>query len=181
MKINTGLEFIKNIRNDLSLRYKEELCDKCRTLGYCKSLADKDGLPCITRAISIRDFKDMIPLKEQNSNFLLYTDKAIENLQDACDAFHQNDFETAIYLFRIILSNNEHYATHLNRYTAISYFFAKDYVNAMKFMVCCVDKVYGIDKPMGIYIADMCIDKINENTNEHSKKTSQRLIAKLFI
>ncbi len=105
----------------------------------------------------LKDFENMIPLRAENNNNYIRS-----NLQKAYDAFHQEDYETAVLLFRMLLSDYNK-PEELNLYAAVSYFFAGDYENAVTFMNYYSEKPYGYDRVMGNAFIDLCCDKMKFN------------------
>lgn len=80
------------------------LCDECKALGFCKleqirkMLNDKlHGLP---KLFTFNDFAKNVPLQPFSGYLGNYTNK---HLQMACDAFHQEDYETALLHFKAAL------------------------------------------------------------------------------
>ena len=105
---------------------------------------------------NVKDFENMIPLRAENNNNYIRS-----NLQKAFDAFHQEDYETAVLLFRMLLSDYSK-PEELNLYAAISYFFAKDFENAARFMEYYREKSFAYDTRKGAAFLDLCSEKINE-------------------
>ena len=99
----------------------------------------------------------MIPLRAENNNNYIRS-----NLQKAYDAFHQEDYETAVLLFRMLLSDYNK-PEELNLYAAVAYFFAGDYENAVTFMNYYSERPYGYDRVMGNAFIDLCCDKMKFN------------------
>ena len=108
------------------------------------------------RVYPVKVFENMIPLRAENYNNIYFRN----NLQKAYDAFHQEDYETAVLLFRMLLSDYNK-RDELNLYAAISYFFAEDYENAAKFMEYCRERSYTYDSRKGAAFFDMCVKKMN--------------------
>ncbi|MBC7695885.1 MAG: hypothetical protein H7141_10630 [Burkholderiales bacterium] len=106
-----------------------------------------------SRIFPLKYFENLIPLRAENNNNYIKS-----NLQKAFDAFHQEDYETAVLLFRMLLSDYNK-PEELNLYAAVSYFFAGDYDNAVTFMNYYGERPYGYDRVMGNAFIDLCCDK----------------------
>ena len=106
------------------------------------------------RVFPVKYFENLIPLRAENNNNYIK-----KNLQKAFDAFHQEDYETAVLLFRMLLTEYNKFED-FNLYAAISYFFEGDYENAVTFMNYYSEKMYGYDKVMGNAFIDLCCDKM---------------------
>ena len=107
------------------------------------------------RVFPLKYFENLIPLRANNNNNYIRS-----NLQKAFDAFHQEDYETAVLLFRMLLTEYNKFED-FNLYAAISYFFEGDYENAVTFMNYYSEKTYGYDRVMGNAFIDLCCDKMN--------------------
>ena len=105
------------------------------------------------RLFPIKYFENLIPLRAENNNNYIKS-----NLQKAFDAFHQEDYESAVLLFRMLLSDYNK-PDELNLYAAVAYFFAGDYDNAVTFMHYYGERPYGHDRVMGNAFIDLCCDK----------------------
>ncbi len=80
------------------------LCNECKILGYCKveqlrqNLQEKlHGIP---KSFTFKDYAKYIPIQSFNGSYGAYTNK---HLQLGCDAFHQEDYETAFIHFKAAL------------------------------------------------------------------------------
>ncbi len=109
------------------------------------------------RVFPLKYFENFIPLRAQNNNNYIRS-----NLQKAFDAFHQEDYETAVLLFRMLLTEYNKFED-FNLYAAISYFFGGDYENAVTFMNYYSEKTYSYDRVMGNAFIDLCCDKMKFN------------------
>ena len=109
------------------------------------------------RVFPVKYFENLIPLRAENNNNYIK-----KNLQKAFDAFHQEDYETAVLLFRMLLTEYNKFED-FNLYAAISYFFEGDYENAVTFMNYYSEKTYGYDRVMGNAFIDLCCDKMKFN------------------
>lgn len=109
------------------------------------------------RVFPLKYFENLIPLRANNNNNYIRS-----NLQKAFDAFHQEDYETAVLLFRMLLTEYNKFED-FNLYAAISYFFEGDYENAVTFMNYYSEKTYGYDRVMGNAFIDLCFDKMKFN------------------
>ena len=115
----------------------------------------KANVPVNKPQYPVKVFENMIPIRAENNNNYIRS-----NLQKAYDAFHQEDYETAVLLFRMLLSDYSK-PDELNLYAAISYFFAEDYENAARFMEYYREKSFAYDTRKGAAFLDMCIERIN--------------------
>ena len=109
------------------------------------------------RVFPLKYFENLIPLRAQNNNNYIRS-----NLQKAFDAFHQEDYETAVLLFRMLLTEYNKFED-FNLYAAISYFFEGDYENAVMFMNYYSEKTYSYDRVMGNAFIDLYCDKMKFN------------------
>ena len=126
-----------------------KLCNKCKPFGYCLSLADEEDISVTKNSYSLKDFVRMIPLRAGGL------------LQKAFDAFHQDDYETAILLFRVIDENTK--STEVNLYLAISYLLLEDFENASRFMIYYEEKMYKVDRYIVSNFFDLiCIRSMNK-------------------
>ena len=111
------------------------------------------------RLFPVKYFENLIPLRAENNNNYIKS-----NLQKAFDAFHQEDYESAVLLFRMLLSDYNK-PEELNLYAAVSYFFAGDYDNAVTFMNYYGERPYGYDRVMGNAFIDLCcVKKVERDT-----------------
>ena len=109
------------------------------------------------RVFPLKYFENLIPLRANNNNNYIRS-----NLQKAFDAFHLEDYETAVLLFRILLTEYNKFED-FNLYAAISYFFEGDYENAVMFMNYYSEKTYSYDRVMGNAFIDLYCDKMKFN------------------
>ena len=163
---NTVASYEKKLKKAISKLPPMILCDKCKALGYCRVSTEEDDFPESKRLYSIKDFESMIPIRAVSSNALHYNNYAEDTLQKAFDAFHQNDYETAILLFRMIINDNAE-LHEANLYVAISYLFTEDYENASRFMVYNSDYRYGMDRNLISAFLDLCTEKITDQLREN--------------
>lgn len=121
------------------------LCNECKILGYCKKDTSSHNMKLyeiatgvkISRSFDMKYYTAQIPLRVNSS--VMYSNYAKEHLQTAYDAFHQDDFETALLHFKSVDpsgSNNTHY------FLAITYFMLENYEMAYAHMQSCYDKIY---------------------------------------
>ena len=136
------------------------LCDECKKLGYCRDAALR-RLRMPEKVYDLNDYKNMIPLTALNSMALHNNNYAAGTLQKAFDAFHQDDYETAIHLFRMIINDNAN-LREANLFAAISYFFYNDYESAARFMGYYGDYQYGRGDVISSFL-DMCSVKIKQH------------------
>ena len=110
------------------------------------------------RLFHVKYFENLILLRTENNNSYIKM-----NLQKAFDSFHQEDYKSAVLIFRLLLS---HYnkPEELNLYAAVAYFFAGDYENAVTFMNYYSEiPYYSYDRVMGNAFIDLCSDKMKFN------------------
>ena len=121
-----------------------------------KDYVRNEDLVGSTRKFPLKYFENLIPLRAENNNNYIKS-----NLQKAFDAFHQEDYETAVLLLRMLLSDYTKPEA-LNLYAAIAYFFEGDYDNAITFMNYYGEKPYGYDQEMANAFIDLCCKKLND-------------------
>ena len=139
------------------------LCNKCKPAGYCLASTEQDDLYYSKlMQFDFKDIKNLIPIRAINSQDFHYNDNAKDNLQKAFDAFHQDDYETAILLFRMIVDDNAQMKD-VHLYLGISYFFNKDYANALSFISYYLDKEYTSKTEMISWLLDLCSEVKNES------------------
>jgi tetratricopeptide (TPR) repeat protein len=128
-QLKLHLNYIKQLRKQIT--NKDELCDECKALGYCRVGREKESITYNSRVIKfdIRKYMNYLPLRIEGSRYGQYSKF---HLQTALDAFHQEDYETAILHFRATIENAAHLAEAYYGLT-LSYFIIKDYENAMTF------------------------------------------------
>ncbi len=112
---------------------KRELCDECKALGYCmlndiKEIRNPEEFVRFT----VKDYLNLVSVQIYGGQFGQYSKF---HLQVACDAFHQEDYETAILHFRAALEAGNFYDAIIG--LAVAYFMAKDYENAAIFAARC--------------------------------------------
>ena len=100
------------------------LCDECEALGYCR--LDNNKLSTIR--YTIKDYLNLVPVSIYGGKLGKYSKF---HLQVACDAFHQEDYETAILNFRAVLEVGNFYEAVIG--LAVACFMVKDYENAAIF------------------------------------------------
>ena len=144
-----GLPELKNIEELDAYMQKISL-----DLVMGRTSNQKGHLPVKYLQYTEKHFGNMIPLRAENNNHHIKS-----NLQKAYDAFHQEDYETAVLLFRMLLSDYSK-PDELNLYAAISYFFAEDYENAAKFMEYYQEKSFSYDTTKGAAFLDMCSERM---------------------
>ncbi len=109
---------------------KNNFCDHCKILGYC--VASKNMRTYVQSdfvRFTVKDYLDLVPVQIKGAQFGNYSKL---HLQIAYDAFHQQDYETAILHFRAVvdvIGFNKEVTTSL----VVANFMAKDYENALVF------------------------------------------------
>ena len=141
------------------------LCNKCKPLGFCLAAKDENNSVLQSKLLNynLADVKNLIPIRAINSQDFHYNDYAKDNLQKAFDAFHQDDYETAILLFRMIVDDNAQMKD-VHLYLGISYFFNKDYENALSFISYYLDREYTSKTELLSWLLDLCSNVKNEST-----------------
>ena len=140
------------------------LCNKCKPVGYClASIAENNSVfQSKLLNIDLADIKRLIPIRAINSQGFHYNDYAKDKLQKAFDAFHQEDYVTAVLLFRMIVDDNAQMKD-VHLYLGVSYFFNKDYENALSFISYYLDKEYTSKIEIISWILDLCSDVKNDS------------------
>ena len=150
------------------------LCNKCKRAGFCLASTEQHDLYYSKlMQFDYKDLQNLIPIRAINSQDFHYNDYAKDNLQKAFDAFHQEDYVTAVLLFRMIVDDNAQMKD-VHLYLGISYFFYKDYENALSFINYYLDREYTSKIEMISCLLDLC----NEVKNQHSEDI---LNSKCFI
>lgn len=114
------------------------LCLHCKPLGRC--LASFSQL-LSTKVYLPQDYLDMVPLHVVNVGAMRCSNAGKQHLQLAYDAFHQQDYETAMLQFHIVLEESGTVEEALIG-LAISYFYLGNYDNASRYIL-----YYGELKP----------------------------------
>jgi hypothetical protein len=104
------------------------LCDECKALGYCRLSINQFS----NKKFTVKDYLNLVPAQFYGGKMGKYSKF---HLQVACDAFHQEDYETAILNFRAVLEAVNDYDAFIG--LAVAYFMVKDYDNAAIFAQRC--------------------------------------------
>jgi hypothetical protein len=104
------------------------LCDECEALGYCRLSNNKLS----SKRFTVKDYLNLVPAHFYCGKMGKYSKF---HLQVACDAFHQEDYETAILNFRAVLEADDYYNAIIG--LAVACFMVKDYDNAAIFAERC--------------------------------------------
>ncbi len=104
------------------------LCDECEALGYCRLSNNQFS----SKRFTVKDYLNLVPAQFYGGKMGKYSKF---HLQVACDAFHQEDYETAILHFRAVLEAVNDYDAFIG--LAVAYFMVKDYDNAAIFAERC--------------------------------------------
>ena len=104
------------------------LCDDCEALGYCRLSNNQFS----SKKFAVKDYLNLVPAQFYGGKMGKYSKF---HLQVACDAFHQEDYETAIINFRAALEVGNFYEAIIG--LAVAYFMVKDYENAAIFAERC--------------------------------------------
>lgn len=108
-----------------------ELCSACKPLGYCIIKSNASDVQLFGR-FTVKDYLNLVPVNFYSGKMGKYSKF---HLQVACDAFHQEDYETAIINFRAVLEADNYYNAIIG--LAVAYFMVKDYDNAAIFAERC--------------------------------------------
>ena len=82
------------------------LCNKCKRAGFClASTENHDLFYSKLKKFDFNDIKNIVPIRVIYSRDPLNKNCAKYNLQKGFDAFHQEDYETAVLLFKMLLCN----------------------------------------------------------------------------
>ncbi len=128
------------------------LCLDCRKLGYCRQLKSEE----VVTKYSLKDYISLVPLQVSNSRLGNYSR---HHVQHAHDAFHQEDYETAILNYKAAMEGSGDVEEILIG-LALSYYCIEDLENASKFMQQYADKVYSSKlKDVANSFMDVCASK----------------------
>lgn len=104
-----------------------ELCDECKKQGYCQLEETEEQLynkiKNLPKRFSFKDYTLLLPLRVTST---LLGDYIKKYLQIAFDAFHQEDFETALLNFKTVLQARGNISI-LHYAIALCYFKLEDY------------------------------------------------------
>lgn len=123
-----------------------ELCDECKKLGYCKESTSTHMQESyematsvqVNRPFDLKYYTAKIPLRVNgNEIFSQYTR---EHLQTAYDAFHQDDFETALLHFKSVEPGGNY--SQSDYFLALTYFMLGNYEMANAHMQACTDRSF---------------------------------------
>ncbi len=126
------------------------LCESCRKLGYCREgrinlLMEKPIEPrwekALTRPVNfnLKYYCAKIPLRVPEGTTL--NEFGRKHLQIAYDAFHQDDFETALLNYKCI-DHGGAYNNQPDYFLALTFFLLGNYENAVAHMQACIDNTY---------------------------------------
>ena len=118
--------------------FTKNLCPLCQPYNYCRGITPPLHQ---TKRYQLQDYLDMVPLHVLNAGMVRCSPKGKQHLQQAYDAFHQQDYEMAMLQFHDVLEDSATVEEALAG-LAISYFFMADYENASRYMM-----YYGEAKP----------------------------------
>ena len=107
------------------------LCLHCKPQGRC--LASFSQLTP-TKLYLPQDYLDMVPLHVVNAGMVRCNKAGKLHLQNAYDAFHQQDYETAMLQFHTVLEESATVEEALIG-LAIAYYFMGDFENANRYMM----------------------------------------------
>jgi|GEM_PF-4083912 len=108
------------------------LCEFCKEAGFCRGMEFKFIVDTVheIKQFNIKEYLSLVPLRATDYRYNHFTKKYI---QTAFDAFHQEDYETALLNFRVIESECQSYIDVLIG-LSLSCFMVKDYEKAIYFM-----------------------------------------------
>ena len=118
--------------------FNKTLCPLCQPYGHCRNT-----LPPLpqTKQYQLQDYLDMVPLHVVNAGMVRCNKAGKLHLTNAYDAFHQQDYETAMLQFHTVLEESATVEEALIG-LAIAYYFMGDFENANRYMM-----YYGDIKP----------------------------------
>lgn len=151
------------------------LCEECKRLGYCKSRHEKAEAEARIKNVirfNIKDYLKQVPLQIEDS---YYDPFSKFHLQEACDAFHQADYETAILNFRAVTSVMGSFSIAIIG-AALSYFMLKDYDTTLMLIERYETSFYWSDVMMYTLIAE--IEKRKSEINNQEKIAAETLSTK---
>jgi hypothetical protein len=149
------------------------LCLHCKPHGRC--LASFSQL-APTKLYLPQDYLDMVPLHVVNAGMVRCSKAGKQHLQLAYDAFHQQDYETAMLQFHIVLEESGTVEEALIG-LAISYFYLGNYENASRYIL-----YYGELKPFKPVtdivnaFQDLCIKGIAKESPKETPTAADELV-----
>lgn len=164
---------------------KMTLCDECKVLGYCKASISDNFLvkPEITRSTNINrsfdisEYTGRIPFRVDAK--LGLSEFAKIHLQTAYDAFHQDDFETALLHFKSVTVGGFNYLN-ADYFFALSYFMLGDYQMSNSHMQACFDNTFLRDKDFDAFLDECCRRSISSEVLEELDKAEESLFEVLL-
>lgn len=139
------------------------LCDECRKDGYCK--LNNSPKATLKPLYDLQYYVNMIPLRVKNTDLVKSSSFTQQYMQHGLDAFHQEDYESALLHFRVILKEcNSFYE--INIAVALCYFYLHDYEQASLFMQYFEDKPYIIKINFVNNFIDICLQQIKNQRQE---------------
>ena len=136
------------LSEDLFLELDDlELCDECKMLGYCKEYqfnTIKEPNEFATEVqrnlcFDLNYYMAKIPFRVSTNE--CFSQYAKTHLQNAYDAFHVDDFETALLHFKAVEPGAANYSTS-NYFLALTYFMLGNYEMSHLHMQICMDHTY---------------------------------------
>ncbi len=122
------------------------LCEECRPLGFCKIRAEEKNREIIKKiapgnksCFDISDYLRKIPFRISDSKG--FSNYAKEHLQKAYDAFHQEDYETALINYKCVERGGIYY-NEPDFFLALAYFMLGNYQSAATHMQACIDNTF---------------------------------------
>ena len=136
------------------------LCDECKSLGYCKAFASdayKELHEVATStlrnpAFDLTHYTAKIPFRVDVK--LGLSEYAKVHLQTAYDAFHQDDYETALLHFKSVAVGGSNYLG-ADYFLALSYFMLGNYQMADGHMQACGDNTFYRERDFNAFL-DEC-------------------------
>ena len=133
-------EVIQDLPDDGTTSFFDEddptqLCDECKAVGFCRNFHPEEfraKLKDLEKAFRMpeEEIKNMVPLKENNVTWELFGKGRTKHLQIAHDAFHQDDFETAVLNYESILQEYSYDET-AHIYLGVCYYLLGNYDKAI--------------------------------------------------
>lgn len=135
------------------------LCDDCKMLGYCKEsisarMHESNEMATsvqVNRPFDVKYYTAKIPFRvSSNEAFSQY---AKSHLQTAYDAFHQDDFETALLHFKSVERGGNYFQS--DYFLALTNFMLENYEMAGIHMQACIDHTYYRTEDFSLFL-DEC-------------------------
>lgn len=146
-------------------------CDECKLFGYCKEknaklydqMWEHRNSIQINQTFDLNSYTVKIPLRVEDKNRLSVY--AAKHVQIAYDAFHQDDFETALLHFKSAeLSPSS--GTNPDFFLAVTYFLMGNYPTALSQMYALIGNRYAENEKVLAFI-DECSRRVQHAIAEN--------------